>query len=1005
MSFADAVRLLDGDSEIVDRLGSLAGIAAGTATVASKGTVDYFALRDQLMRWGHRLVGSWQERVRGLGRFDRTDRILAAHSVLVIISFDEALDDWFKHRGHDLASAELTRAEQAAIAAGGPLADSYAGMIAGLLDRPPPYPEPTVPFEDVRAELHRYFLDCTGRTALFLDGLKAFERELPAIKGPAVAKRAMRRYEESYRRLAAEIPEFRLWSAMIDAQATRELIRTAIDALGDRREPVDEVPAGLVRRYQARLEKPILSNAGAAGDLVLPTLREGYREPAGTVVSTTPTSLPAVDGWWAEHGTPTADVQDFLFAALTGPGAGEGPIVVLGHPGSGKSVLTRVLAARLSGAGFLPVRVELRNVRADSPVQRQIEEGLYLMLGEQVRWPELVRRAGDALPVVMMDGFDELLQATGQNWADYLEQLQEFQEREAELGRPLAVVVTSRTVVADRARFPTGTTVVRLDPFSDEQVADWLAVWNAKNAAGLAARGLRPLPARVALAHRELAGQPLLLLMLALYDGRENQLQRSGGTLRRIELYERLFQDFFVREVDKLGEDRDTAVATEWRRLGAVAVAMHNRGRDVILEPELEDDLRHLLSIEDRTPRPAAHRPLTAGQLLVGRFFFVHESKASQDTGGAQRSFEFLHATFGEFLAARQIITALVDLAEDRARLRRTATLDAGYFHALTSFTTLTRRAPLWEFGQGMIAGLTAEERAQCRDLVMELLPEAGYPHPRWTFAEYEPDRRTVAQRQAAFSANLVSFAVLLSDGPVDVTSLVGEPVAVNWRQLALLWMSQLEPEDGRRLWQAFRVEWDLTAAPTQLRIRVEDGTDVPVVPSLPWPPEGRPPTQDGLPPGRDLAMPAESDTGRQLRKSAFAQTAIDNREFVYALMPFWREFGDIEYRGDHTKNESSAWLVLELAVGSYATGTIGSRTDVYVDALSRPIPRLQQNAMDRFVQECRAVDLTVLEELYLREHIARVRAAAAATQHAAADDFRYTVGAVFELRTGRRLA
>jgi hypothetical protein len=95
---------------------------------------------------------------------------------------------------------------------------------------------------------------------------------------------------------------------------------------------------------------------------------------------------------------------------------------------------------------------------------------------------------------------------------------------------------------------------------------------------------------------------------------------------------------------------------------------MHNRARDVILEPELADDLQHLLDPADWTPADASGpaRPLSAEQLLVGRFFFVHESVASRDTGAAERSFEFLHATFAEFLATRQIVTALAELAEDR---------------------------------------------------------------------------------------------------------------------------------------------------------------------------------------------------------------------------------------------------------------------------------------------------------------------------------------------------
>jgi hypothetical protein len=128
-------------------------------------------------------------------------------------------------------------------------------------------------------------------------------------------------------------------------------------------------------------------------------------------------------------------------------------LVVLGQPGSGKSVLTKVIAAQLPESDFLVIRIELRNVPMDTSIQAQVEGALYHLLGEQVSWPDLCRGAGGALPVVILDGFDELLQVTGMNRADYLEQVRLFQQREEELGRPVAVLVTSRTVVADRVRF------------------------------------------------------------------------------------------------------------------------------------------------------------------------------------------------------------------------------------------------------------------------------------------------------------------------------------------------------------------------------------------------------------------------------------------------------------------------------------------------------------------------------------------------------------------------
>ena len=71
----------------------------------------------------------------------------------------------------------------------------------------------------------------------------------------------------------------------------------------------------------------------------------------------------------------------------------------------------------------------------------------------------------------MLDGFDELLQATGITQTDFLLRVQAFQEREADQGRPLTVIVTSRIAVIDRARIPHGTVAVRLEPFNEDQIA------------------------------------------------------------------------------------------------------------------------------------------------------------------------------------------------------------------------------------------------------------------------------------------------------------------------------------------------------------------------------------------------------------------------------------------------------------------------------------------------------------------------------------------------------
>ena len=116
---------------------------------------------------------------------------------------------------------------------------------------------------------------------------------------------------------------------------------------------------------------------------------------------------------------------------------------------------------------------------------------------------------------------------------DYLRKGADFQAREATQGRPVAILVTSRTAVADRAQPAPGMTAIRLEPFSEAQITQWLSVWNDANAGGLAARGLRLLPPHTALEHADLASQPLLLLMLALYDADGNRSPACAHRARR----------------------------------------------------------------------------------------------------------------------------------------------------------------------------------------------------------------------------------------------------------------------------------------------------------------------------------------------------------------------------------------------------------------------------------------------------------------------------------------
>ena len=266
--------------------------------------------------------------------------------------------------------------------------------------------------------------------------------------------------------------------------------------------------------------------------------------------------------------------------------------------------------------------------------------------------------------MVLIDGLDELMQATGATESRYLRNVMDFQRTEAVTGGPVAVLLTSRTVVADLAAIPEGCPVVMLDEFTDEQIDAWAERWAEANAAGVARGEVRFIDGPALRGYGDLARQPLLLLLLAIVAA-ERDLPPGDNSAA---LYRMLLDDFLRRELVR-PDHQATGLAEDQRReaelwkLGLVAFGMLNRGQQHLHEQDLAADLRVLPG-----PGPGAvpavrdvGRALVPARRLVGRFFFVHTSEA--DSGEAGRSYEFLHATFADFLVAHHTVELLRDAA------------------------------------------------------------------------------------------------------------------------------------------------------------------------------------------------------------------------------------------------------------------------------------------------------------------------------------------------------
>ena len=107
---------------------------------------------------------------------------------------------------------------------------------------------------------------------------------------------------------------------------------------------------------------------------------------------------------------------------------------------------------------FTVIRVPLREVNADADIVTQIEDAIRRITAVSIdSWMRLSGRFRNCPPIVILDGYDELLQASGQVFASYIKDAQRFQERETIQGRPLRIVITSRVTLIPGGR-PTSPT-------------------------------------------------------------------------------------------------------------------------------------------------------------------------------------------------------------------------------------------------------------------------------------------------------------------------------------------------------------------------------------------------------------------------------------------------------------------------------------------------------------------------------------------------------------------
>ncbi|MGM1063857.1 NACHT domain-containing protein [Saccharothrix sp. Mg75] len=788
------------------------------------------------------------DRLTGLTGVRRQELVAAAHTIIAVTSVFDAFRD---EVGPRLDLLDVTDREKFRSLGAEPGGKKEVTALPALTSLEVPAPDATRGFtENLEGGLGRFLAAATDLVADFLAGLDAWASLSAGRDGGelrrAVANGSRERYTHHYLGLAAAIPEFRIWAFLGEHGATRTALTAGNARLGEelagfRAESLERFshllsltapgPLDPARSCRAKLEaaagaalgKPLLRGDTGTSSLAVsfPTVERGFVTPAYRLVVHHEDTVPSSEEWWAEHTTAREDLDAFLAAHLAGPESTTRPLLVLGHPGAGKSLLMAVLAARLPARGFTVVTVPLRKVRAEEAVHKQIETALSDQLAERVEWGRLADECADSIRVVLLDGFDELVQASGVVQSRYVELVREFQEQQADTGRPVAVVITSRPLVmgSDRAGVPHGTPIVKLEEFDDARVDRWLGAWHEANAA---TPGLRRLEPAQLLRHGGFARQPLILLMLVLYAA-DPENPPLDEDLSQAQLYERLITSFVRRQARDKGpvqppEDHVAAKAEQSRwQLSVAALAMFNRGHQYVSDEDLAHDLG-VFAPADPVERTGFDTPLTAADRVVEDFFFIHSARmndgAGAEAGAGRRTYEFLHATFGEYLIAEVTLNLLVDAVAVRSRapsrtsrpVRKRVTEEEDLLLAFLSHQVLVKRKPVLDFTVGLFARLEPEVRDDILELLNNLTKGAHEQAERGSYPDYSPSGATLVSRVATYSANLICLRVFLTGGPVPLEEDLAE-----WRATVRLWQAGVDPEG----WQALR---------KSLRLDLRDG-------------------------------------------------------------------------------------------------------------------------------------------------------------------------------------
>lgn len=546
-----------------------------------------------------------------------------------------------------------------------------------------PMPNPIESIQEYKKSLKHFYSILNDHFMLFYDSLELIEkmnegeREKLAAVMRELPDQALKNYEKQYYQLAVNFNDFFVWTNIEEHKKMQKRLDVGFEEIS--KSIVDYCEKSVHskatstlenyrKKYSSYIETSVVEasemNYASAEDIVFPSKREIF-VPQSYKTITYKNNMHLEDKSVWKGLKERTDIGKFIGDVLRHSINGSLPLLILGPPGAGKSLLCNMLAAQILYHEYHVIIVKLRDSIAEQTIVQQINQQIERDFSNGCLWSDIVESHLAKPMLIIFDGYDELLQASGKSYSDYLQKIVEFQEAQRNIhGMFVKCIVTSRITLIDKAEISKNTPVMMLSDFDQERVYQWSRIWNEKNSDYFNANGLEKFKISHSDKVFDLAKQPLLLLMLALYDSNDNALKKNKN-MDETELYDNLIREFISREKRKDGgfrslqlKKQESEINQEIERISIAAIGMYNRKKLHIRSNEFENDLQYMCQEKKKGNEPG-DIDLLESEKLIGSFFFIHKSIAVDKVDGEKvlnTAYEFLHNTFGEFLTANYMV-------------------------------------------------------------------------------------------------------------------------------------------------------------------------------------------------------------------------------------------------------------------------------------------------------------------------------------------------------------